>query len=66
MLREKSALDDAASILGVTRRWLDGQLAGLGKSAGPPWGKDQKEAAAAALAALGCAEHARIRDPEDD
>jgi hypothetical protein len=66
MLREKSALDDAASALGVTRRWLDGRLASLGKSAGPPWGKDQKEAAAAALAALGCAEHARIRDPEDD
>jgi hypothetical protein len=51
-LPEKSALDDAAKMLGVTRARLDADLATLGKSAGPPWGKDQKEAAAAALAAL--------------
>jgi hypothetical protein len=52
-LRDKSALDDAAGELGLTRARLDAQLAVLGKSAGPPWGKDQKEAAAAALVALG-------------
>lgn len=51
-LREKSALDDAASRLGLTRTDLDARLAGLGKDAGAPWGKDQKEAAAAALVAL--------------
>ncbi|MEW6270912.1 MAG: hypothetical protein AB1689_16635, partial [Thermodesulfobacteriota bacterium] len=51
-LPEKSALDAAARILGVTRAGLDARLAALGKAAGPPWGKDQKEAAAAALAAL--------------
>jgi hypothetical protein len=54
-LPEKSALDDAAKMLGLTRSRLDALIATLGKSAGPPWGKDQKEAAAAALVAL---EHA--------
>ncbi len=52
-LPDKSALDDAARKLGLTRARLDARLAMLGKSAGPPWGKDQKEAAAAALVALG-------------
>jgi hypothetical protein len=52
-LPEKSVLDSAAKMLGVSRARLDAGLARLGKSAGPPWGKDQKEAAAAALAALG-------------
>jgi hypothetical protein len=52
-LPDKSALDAAAKMLGVSRERLDASLARLGKSAGPPWGKDQKEAAAAALAALG-------------
>ena len=51
-IAEKSALDDAARMLGLTRARLDASLAALGKSAGPPWGKDQKEAAAAALVAL--------------
>jgi hypothetical protein len=51
-LREKMALEDAAAVLRVTRVDLDARLAKLGKSVGPPWGKDQKEAAAAALAAL--------------
>jgi hypothetical protein len=51
-LPDKSALEDAARRLGVTRARLDEHLASLGKSAGPPWGKDQKEAAAAALVAL--------------
>jgi hypothetical protein len=51
-LPDKAALDDATKMLGVTRAGLDAYLAALGKSAGPPWGKDQKEAAAAALVAL--------------
>ena len=51
-LPDKSALDDASKRLGLTRARLDVRLAALGKSAGPPWGKDQKEAAAAALVAL--------------
>lgn len=52
-LGDKSALDDAAAKLGISRTSLDRDLAALGKRAGPPWGKDQKEAAAAALAAMG-------------
>src|SRR5262245_23326284 len=51
-LPDKSALDDAARRIGLTRAGLDAHLAALGRSAGPPWGKDQKEAAAAALVAL--------------
>jgi hypothetical protein len=51
-LPHMSALDDAAKMIGLTRARLDAHLAMLGRSAGPPWGKDQKEAAAAALVAL--------------
>ena len=51
-LREKSALDDAATMLNLGRTDLETRLAALGKTVGPPWGKDQKEAAAAAMAAL--------------
>lgn len=51
-LREKSALDDAAAMLNLARPELEARLAALGKAVGPPWGKDQKEAAAAAIVAL--------------
>jgi len=51
-LPDKSALEDATKRLGLTRTRLDAHLAALGRAAGPPWGKDQKEAAAAALVAL--------------
>jgi hypothetical protein len=51
-LPDKSALDAAAKKLRLTRALLDAALARLGKAAGSPWGKDQKEAAAAALVAL--------------
>ena len=51
-LREKSAFDDAAKAIGISRERLDDKIATLGREAGAPWGKDQKEAAAAALAAL--------------
>ncbi len=51
-LSHKSALDDAMKMLGLTRARLDALLGMLGKPVGPPWGKDQKEAAAAALVAL--------------
>ena len=51
-LRERSALDDAATAIGASRERIDAQIASLGRAAGAPWGKDQKEAAAAALAAL--------------
>jgi hypothetical protein len=51
-LPDKRAIDSAAEKLGVTRARLDADLAALGKTAGPPWGKYQKEAAAAALVVL--------------
>lgn len=51
-LPDKTAIDAAAKKLGVTRARLDADLATLGKAAGPPWGKYQKEAAAAALVVL--------------
>jgi hypothetical protein len=51
-LPEKTALDAAAKSLGVTRAQLDAKIAALGGQAGAPWGKDQKEAAAAALLSL--------------
>jgi hypothetical protein len=51
-LPDKSALEEAATRLALSRARLDELLALLGRSAGPPWGKDQKEAAAAALVAL--------------
>jgi hypothetical protein len=51
-LPEKTALEAAAKALGIPRAQLDAKLAALGKQAGAPWGKDQKEAAAAALVAL--------------
>lgn len=58
-LSDKSALEDATKMLGLGLTHLDVLLAALGKSAGPPWGKDQKEAAAAALVALARAGHGR-------
>jgi len=51
-LPDKTAIDAAAKRLGVTRARLDAELTALGKKAGPPWGKYQKEAAAAALVVL--------------
>ncbi len=59
-LPDKSAIDAAAQKLGVTRARLDADLAALGKAAGSPWGKYQKEAAAAALVVL---EQSRSRRP---
>ena len=41
-----------AAMIGLDRARLDAHIAALGRAAGPPWAKDQKEAAAAALAAL--------------
>jgi hypothetical protein len=57
-LPDKTAIDAAAKKLGVTRSRVDAELAALGKAAGPPWGKYQKEAAAAALVVL---QHGRDR-----
>ena len=49
---EKLLTEHAASALGTPVSGLVKKIATLGKSVGPPWGKDQKDAALAALVAL--------------
>jgi hypothetical protein len=44
--------EEAADHIGTTDASLQGQLTGLGRALGPPWQRDQKEAAAAAWLAL--------------
>ena len=51
-LREKTAHDDAATLLRLEASELESRLSSLGKRAGAPWGKDQKEATLAAMVAL--------------
>jgi hypothetical protein len=51
-LPDASAREAAARALALPRQALERTLAALGKQAGPPWGRDQKDAAAAALVAL--------------
>ena len=52
-LPHKSPFDAAATALGIARARLDALIAALGRQAGPPWGRHQKEAAVAAMVALG-------------
>ncbi len=49
---EKSLLEHAESALGAPATELAAEVAALGKTVGPPWGKDQKDAALAARVAL--------------
>lgn len=49
---EKLLAEHAARTLGATTGALVKKIAALGRAAGPPWGKDQKDAALAALVAL--------------
>jgi hypothetical protein len=49
---EKLLEEHAARMLAAPAGALWEKVAALGKSAGPPWGKDQKDAALAALVAL--------------
>jgi len=49
---EKTVINFAATTLRRPEAKLVNELAALGKRAGPPWGKDQKEAALAALIAM--------------
>ena len=51
-IEEKQLSDHAARALGASASTLTKRLAMLGKSVGPPWGKDQKDAALAAMIAL--------------
>ena len=49
---EKSLLASALAALAVPAASLSKRIASLGKSVGPPWSKDQKDAAIAAMMAL--------------
>jgi hypothetical protein len=52
-VREKRLWEEAERPLAIARGALMKRIAALGKAAGPPWGKDQKSAALAAMLALG-------------
>jgi hypothetical protein len=49
---EKLLTSRAQAVLGMRASGLADEIARLGKSVGPPWGKDQKDAALAAMVAL--------------
>jgi hypothetical protein len=49
---EKQLMSHAETALGITASGLAKKLAALGKVVGPPWAKDQKDAALAAMVAL--------------
>lgn len=49
---EKSLLEHAETTLKTSASSLSRQVAALGRSVGPPWSKDQKEATLAAMIAL--------------
>lgn len=51
-LPEKDLTSRAVKALGMSEPAFRKELAVLGKSVGPPWGRDQKDAALAALVAL--------------
>ena len=51
-LPEKTLLQEAEKSLRTPASDLLTTVSALGKSAGPPWGKDQKDAALAALVAF--------------
>jgi hypothetical protein len=52
---EKTLQEHAQKELKTSASNIQKKLAALGKMAGPPWGKDQKDAALAATVALGTA-----------
>jgi hypothetical protein len=51
-IHEKKLLADGAKVFKSSERDLTQTVVAFGKSVGPPWGKDQKEAALAAMIAL--------------
>jgi hypothetical protein len=51
-IREKRLWEVAEEAMGTARRALMNRIEALGKVVGPPWGKDQKNAALAAMIAL--------------
>jgi len=55
--------EEAAGHIGTSDASLKAQLTGLGRALGPPWQRDQKEAAAAAWLALALAGRRRPAEP---
>lgn len=51
-ISEKHLMTEAEKALGVPSSEIAARIAELGKAVGPPWGKDQKDAALAAMIAL--------------
>jgi len=51
-IREKELLEKAELVLGESSESLSKRLAAIGRSVGPPWTKDQKDATLAAMIAL--------------
>ena len=51
-IHEKKLLTDGVKVLKSSENDVKQTIVALGKSVGPPWGKDQKEAALAAMIAL--------------
>jgi hypothetical protein len=52
LVPEKELDEYAERVLAISMNSLRKTIASLGKSVGPPWGKDQKDAALAARIAL--------------
>jgi len=57
---QQDLYEEAAGQIGTSDESLRAQLTGLGRALGPPWQRDQKEAAAAAWLALASSRRRRI------
>jgi hypothetical protein len=57
---QQDLYEEAAGQIGTSDESLRAQLTGLGRALGPPWQRDQKEAAAAAWLALACSRRRQI------
>jgi hypothetical protein len=60
---QQELFEEAAGRIGTSDASLKAQLTGLGRALGPPWQRDQKEAAAAAWLALALAGRRRPAEP---
>jgi hypothetical protein len=60
---QQELFEEAAEHVGTSDASLKAQLTGLGRALGPPWQRDQKDAAAAAWLALAAAGRRRRPEP---
>ena len=60
---QQELFEEAAGQIGTSDASLKAQLTGLGRALGPPWQRDQKDAAAAAWLALAVAGRRRRAEP---